>query len=119
MTKKQKIEILEKIVRQNSCHAIECYDCPLDPKDTQKSCCPHDEAEIKNILAKLRKPKKKWVPKVGEKYFVIHSDGEIEPYIYMKSSFEDKAIKFGNCFRTRAAAVRARKLVREALKKVK
>lgn len=68
-------------------------------------------------------PAEPWKPKDGETYFFVCVDGTVRCTDFRKISgngsidpFHLGRIKFGNCFRTRAAGVFARERVRAALK---
>jgi len=49
-----------------------------------------------------------FVPKKGEKYWIIGWDGEVTYTIFQSDELDRGAIATGNCYRTKAAAIRAR-----------
>lgn len=64
----------------------------------------------------LQWEKYKWVPKDGERYYIIYGNGEIDHLHYQKSEFQDKYIDLGNCFQTKEQAQEAAKKLKELFK---
>lgn len=48
-----------------------------------------------------------WVPKKGERYFVVLSDGEVYTHNWQNSDYELALLKHHNVYKTRVQAVRA------------
>jgi hypothetical protein len=57
----------------------------------------------------------RWQPVHHQRYFVILGDGSIRVFRWSGAPFDYAAWQFGNCFKTRRAAERAREAVRQVL----
>jgi len=57
----------------------------------------------------------RWQPVHHQRYFVILGDGGIRVFRWSGAPFDYAAWQFGNCFKTRRAAERAREAVRQVL----
>jgi hypothetical protein len=57
----------------------------------------------------------RWQPVHQQRYFVILGDGSIRVFRWSGAPFDYAAWQFGNCFKTRRAAERAREAVRQVL----
>jgi hypothetical protein len=58
---------------------------------------------------------KRWKPTNRGQYFLILGDGEIKSFQWNETSFDQEAWYFGNCFRSRKEAERARYGMKEYL----
>lgn len=56
---------------------------------------------------------KRWKPKEGDGVWAIDWDGKISIDTFYP--YQETARRFGNCFRTRSAALKARKAVKKLL----
>lgn len=50
------------------------------------------------------KSNERWKPKIGEDYFILNRDGEINKWRYISHSSDDYAYQTGNCFKTQKEA---------------
>ena len=65
---------------------------------------------------KLQWEKYKWIPKDGERYYIICGNGEVDHFRYQKVEFQDKYIDLGNCFQTKEQAEKAAEKLKELIK---
>ena len=56
-----------------------------------------------------------WQPALRQHYFVILGNGSIKVFQWSGTPLDYEAWQFGNCFRTRREADRAREVVRQVL----
>ena len=57
----------------------------------------------------------KWVPKDGERYYIIYGNGEVDHLQYVKS-VQDGYVDLGNCFPTKEQAEKAAEKLKELFK---
>lgn len=64
----------------------------------------------------MTKPKKPWVPKMGDKYYYIDHDGVVYTYRWSNDIYDKKISSFLGFFPTKKAAQARVKEIRELLK---
>jgi len=57
----------------------------------------------------------RWLPSVGDHYFLILGNGKIELFPWNDTAFDHEAWHFGNCFQTQAQAAQVREKIKEVL----
>ena len=57
-------------------------------------------------------------PKIGDDFFFVASNGEVNSGTYHEKTFSEERVIFGNCFRTKNEAEAALERVKKALKGV-
>jgi hypothetical protein len=60
-------------------------------------------------------PHDRWMPRQGERYFLILGNGMIQGFQWHGTDFDREAWSFGNCFRLRRQATQARDGMKEYL----
>ena len=60
-------------------------------------------------------PSPRWLPRIGEYYFLMLGNGRIARFPWNDTDFDRAAWHFGNCFHTQAQAEQAREKIREVL----
>jgi len=60
-------------------------------------------------------PHDPWMPRNGERYFLILGNGTIQRLQWHGTDFDQEAWNFGNCFRLRREATQARDWMKEYL----
>lgn len=58
---------------------------------------------------------RRWQPAYHERYFLILGNGRIQGFRWSDTEFDHDAWRFGNCFRDRKDAERARKFIKQLL----
>lgn len=58
----------------------------------------------------------RWQPRDHEPYFVILGHGRVHKMAWQSTPFDHEAWAFGNCFRTRSDAERAREALQACLR---
>ena len=64
---------------------------------------------------KIPRAHDRWMPRNGDRYFVILGDGTIRTFWWNGTDFDQEAWKFGNSFRMWKDAEHAREAVKEML----
>ena len=57
----------------------------------------------------------RWIPRQGERYFLILGNGTIQRFQWHSTDFDQEAWSVGNCFRLRRQAIQARYGIKEYL----
>lgn len=60
---------------------------------------------------------KRWKPKIFEAYWYIRVTGEVMESVWNGNEMEEKIINFGNCFRTKKSAEKARRGISKLLRR--
>ena len=72
-----------------------------------------------NGYAKLKSQRKfqftRWKPQRCDRYYLILGDGEIKSFLWNDTPFDTKAWEWGNCFRLRKDAERAKEAIEQLL----
>lgn len=55
----------------------------------------------------------RWMPRNGERYFLILGNGAIQSLCWHGTDFDQEAWTFGNCFRLRREAIQAREQLKD------
>src|SRR5439155_334368 len=57
----------------------------------------------------------RWMPRNGQRYFLVLGNGTVQRLQWHGTDFDQEAWSFGNCFRSRRKAERAREGIKEYL----
>jgi hypothetical protein len=70
---------------------------------------------LRTVMAEEEKPKERWKPDYGKRYFVITAFGRVQTRSWEEDDLDYDCSMFGNCFRTEAEAQSAAEKVKELL----
>jgi hypothetical protein len=57
----------------------------------------------------------RWMPREGQRYYLILGNGAVQRFEWHSTPFDHEVWNFGNCFRLKRDAERARNTLREIL----
>jgi hypothetical protein len=64
------------------------------------------QAELDELKAQIKQPEDRFVPKVGERYWLVDSIGDYRSEKWRDGHYDHYRLATGNCFRTQAEARR-------------